>query len=153
MKYIRTDSLRFPILGMIATLSFLSADAIVADDGTGEFRAYTASKAWTPPTDPAVLRKLQEWQGLKFGVLLDWQACTQWGIDSWQLCPERYAWNARKDWVHCVPEGAEQDNAKYKANYEVLKKTFRPTALRSGTVGRHAGPCGCQIRSHHGKTS
>jgi alpha-L-fucosidase len=112
---------------MIVVTSFLSANAAVADEGVGEFGAYTASKSWTPPTDPAVLRKLQEWQGLKFGVLLDWQACTQWGIDSWPLCPERYEWNVRKDWVRGTPEGAEQDHAKYKANYEALQKTFRPT--------------------------
>jgi len=94
---------------------------------TGEFGAYAPSPYYTPPTDPRVLSNLARWQGLKFGVLLDWQACTQWGIDSWQLCPERWDWNVRKDYIHGTPEGSEPDNVKYKASYEALAKIFHPT--------------------------
>ena len=107
-------------------------------DGTactpqGEFGAYAPSPQYTPPTDPLVLRKLSQWQNLKFGVLLDWQACTQWGIDSWPLCPERWDWNVRTDHIHGAPEGAEQDNVKYKAAYEALAATFFPTRYDPGT--------------------
>lgn len=93
----------------------------------GEFGAYAPSQSYIPPTDPRVLANLARWQGLKFGVLLDWQACTQWGIDSWPLCPERHAWNKRVDRIRGKPEATEQDNIKYKASYEALQKTFNPT--------------------------
>lgn len=93
----------------------------------GEFGVYAPSRHYTPPTDPLVIRNLARWQDLKFGVLLDWQACTQWGIDSWQLCPERWDWNPRVDRIRGKPEGAEPDNLKYKASYEALQKTFNPT--------------------------
>ncbi len=92
----------------------------------GEFGAYAPTPYYTPPTDPQVLANLARWQGLKFGVLLDWQACTQWGIDSWPLCPERWDWNKRVDRIRGKPEGAEQDHIKYKASYEALQKTFNP---------------------------
>ncbi|MBI3987149.1 MAG: alpha-L-fucosidase [Lentisphaerae bacterium] len=93
----------------------------------GEFGAYAPSRNYTPPVDPLVLQNLARWQGLKFGVLLDWQACTQWGIDSWQLCPERWDWNKRVDRIRGKPEASEQDDVKYKASYEALQKTFNPT--------------------------
>ncbi len=102
----------------------MTTDNTAAD---GEFGAYAPSQQYTPPTDPLVLANLHRWRGLKFGVLLDWQACTQWGIDSWPLCPERWDWNTRKDHIHGTPEGAEPDDLKYKANYEALAKTFNPT--------------------------
>lgn len=92
----------------------------------GEFGAYAPSEFYTPPTAPLVLASLTRWQGLKFGVLLDWQACTQWGIDSWSLCPEKWDWNKRVDHIRGTPEGAELDNIKYKASYEDLQKTFNP---------------------------
>lgn len=95
--------------------------------GEGEFGAYSPSDQYTPPTDPLVLKNLGRWQGLKFGVLLDWQACTQWGIDSWPLCPEQWDWNERKDFINGTPEGSEPDHLKYKAAYEALANTFHPT--------------------------
>jgi alpha-L-fucosidase len=96
--------------------------------GDGEFFAYAPSPVYTPPTDPRVLRNLSRWQGYKFGVLFDWQACTQWGIDSWPLCPEQWDWNVRKDFIHDAPEGAEPDSLKYKRSYEALAQTFYPAA-------------------------
>lgn len=96
------------------------------DPADGEFGAYAPSPHYTPPTDPLVLKRLSQWQGLKFGLLLDWQACTQWGIDSWPLCPERWDWNKRVDRIRGRPEAAEQDDLKYKAAYEALQKTFNP---------------------------
>ncbi len=93
----------------------------------GDFGAYAPSQHYTPPTDPLVLKSLSRWQGLKLGVLLDWQTCTQWGIDSWPLCPERWNWNKRVDHVRGTPEATEQDNLIYKASYEALQKTFKPT--------------------------
>jgi len=43
-----------------------------------------------------VQEKLEEWQDLKFGMLMHWGAYSQWGIvESWSLCPEDYGWCAR----------------------------------------------------------
>ena len=46
---------------------------------------------YVPETDPLVLAKLEEWQNLKFGLLMHWGAYSQWGIvEYWSLCPEDY---------------------------------------------------------------
>jgi len=118
----------------------------------GKFGAYAPSPQYpAPPTDPKVLKNLGRWQSLKFGVLLDWQACTQWGVDSWQLCPERWDWNERKDYVHGTPEGAEQDNLKYKAAYEALARTFHPTRYDPEKWAELLENFRRQIRADHGK--
>lgn len=50
----------------------IAARAENPPEGSGIFGAYAASKAWTPPTDPAVLKKLQQWQDQKLGLLITW---------------------------------------------------------------------------------
>ncbi len=41
------------------------------------------------PTDPLVVRKLDEWQDRKFGLLMHWGLYAQLGIvESWALCSE-----------------------------------------------------------------
>jgi alpha-L-fucosidase len=48
-----------------------------------------AQEEYTPPTDPLVLEKLEQWQDLKFGLLMHWGLYAQWGIvESWALCSE-----------------------------------------------------------------
>ncbi len=72
-------------------------------------------------TDPLVLEKLEQWQGLKFGLLMHWGAYSQWGIvESWSLCPEEYGWCKRT-------MGSDPNNYNvYKKEYEDLQKTFNP---------------------------
>ncbi len=72
-------------------------------------------------TDPLVLEKLEEWQDLKFGLLMHWGTYSQWGIvESWSICPEDYGWCQRK-------KGDNSDNYfKYVKEYENLKTTFNP---------------------------
>ena len=49
-----------------------------------------------PETDPKVLEKLEEWQDLKFGLLMHWGSYSQWGIvESWSLCSEDVGWTRR----------------------------------------------------------
>ena len=83
----------------IAILFVMCATAALAEDtpvGTGIFGAYAASKEWTPPKDPAVLKKLQEWQNQKLGLLITWGTYSQKGIvESWSLVTTRYPWNSR----------------------------------------------------------
>lgn len=76
---------------------------------------------YTWPTDPQVLQKLEEWQDLKFGLLMHWGAYSQWGIvESWSICPEDYGWCERK-------KGSNpNDYFTYKKEYENLKLSFNP---------------------------
>ena len=72
-------------------------------------------------TDSLVLRKLDVWQDLKFGLLMHWQPSSQWGVvESWSICPEDYGWCQRKKGSH--PENYFE----YKKEYENLKTTFNP---------------------------
>ncbi|MBR9919535.1 MAG: alpha-L-fucosidase [Bacteroidetes bacterium] len=76
---------------------------------------------YVPETDSLVLEKLDQWQDLKFGLLMHWGTYSQWGIvESWSLCPEDYGWCERK-------KGSNpQDYFTYKKEYENLKTTFNP---------------------------
>lgn len=52
---------------------------------------------YVPETDPLVIEKLEQWQDLKFGLLMHWGTYSQWGIvESWSICPEDYGWCERK---------------------------------------------------------
>ena len=76
---------------------------------------------YTWPTDEKVLQKLEEWQDLKFGLLMHWGTYSQWGIvESWSICPEDYGWCERK-------KGSNPDDYfTYKKEYENLKLSFNP---------------------------
>jgi len=76
---------------------------------------------YIPETDSLVLEKLEQWQNLKFGLLMHWGAYSQWGIvESWSICPEDYGWCERK-------KGSNPDNYfEYVKEYENLKTTFNP---------------------------
>ncbi len=75
---------------------------------------------YIPETDQAVLKKLDEWQDWKFGMLIHWGAYSQWGIvESWSICPEDEGWTQRK------PYGIPY--YEYVKKYEDLATTFNPT--------------------------
>ncbi|MEE9361574.1 MAG: alpha-L-fucosidase [Cellulophaga sp.] len=88
---------------------------------SGMAQAIYEDERYVPETDPLVLKKLDEWQGLKFGLLMHWGTYSQWGIvESWSLCPEEYGWCERK-------KGANpNDYFAYKKEYEGLKNSFNP---------------------------
>jgi len=72
---------------------------------------------YVPETDPLVLKKLDQWQDLKFGLLMHWGPYSQWGIvESWSICPEDEEWCRR----------SLEDYHAYLKKYEDLKKTFNP---------------------------
>ncbi len=77
---------------------------------------------YVPVEDPLVQEKLEDWQDIKFGLLMHWGTYSQWGIvESWSLCPEDYGWCERR-------EGSNPQNYfEYKKEYENLKTTFNPT--------------------------
>jgi len=68
-------------------------------------------------TDPAVLKKLEWFQDLKFGLMMHWGPYSQWGIvESWSICSEDEPWCQRT-----------MDNyVQYCEAYEKLKNTFNP---------------------------
>ncbi|MBJ6367424.1 alpha-L-fucosidase [Snuella sedimenti] len=84
-------------------------------------QAIYEDERYVPETDPLVLEKLDQWQGLKFGLLMHWGTYSQWGIvESWSLCPEEYGWCERK-------KGSNpNDYFAYKKEYEALQTTFNP---------------------------
>lgn len=80
-------------------------------------KAQTEKHKYYPETDTAVLRKLEHWQDIKFGLLMHWGPYSQWGIvESWSICSEDEDWCKRKS------DNYEQ----YKKDYENLKTTFNP---------------------------
>src|SRR5512147_848282 len=78
---------------------------------------FTLNAQYVPDPDTAVQRKLEQWQDLKFGLLMHWGPYSQWGVvESWSICAEDEGWCRRKS-----------DNyEEYKAEYEKLQTTFNP---------------------------
>lgn len=75
------------------------------------------STAYEWPSDPQVKQKLEQWQDLKFGVILHWGLYAVPGmIESWALCSE--------DWVERDSTTTYEDFKKW---YWGLKKDFNPT--------------------------
>ncbi len=75
---------------------------------------------YVPETDPLVLQKLEQWQDLKFGLLMHWGPYSQWGIvESWSICAEDEGWCRRKN----------PDYTEYKKQYEALKLSFNPVGF------------------------
>src|SRR5512146_1866609 len=78
---------------------------------------------YVPETDPLVLAKVDQWQDLKFGLLMHWGAYSQWGIvESWSICSEDEPWCRRKN----------PDYEAYKREYAALKNTFNPIRFDPG---------------------
>lgn len=90
------------------------------------------------PDDSKLVReKIEQWQDLKFGLLMHWGAYSQWGIvESWSICPEEYGWCERK-------KGRNPDNYfKYVNEYESLKNSFNPIRFNPekwAQAARYAG--------------
>ena len=92
---------------------------------------------YVPAEDELVREKLEDWQDLKFGLLMHWGAYSQWGIvESWSLCPEDYGWCTRKS-------GSSPGNYfEYKKEYEHLATTFNPVDFDPGKWSRAAKDAG-----------
>lgn len=87
---------------------------------TYQVTAQHEDERYVPETDPLVLQKLEEWQDLKFGLLMHWGPYSQWGVvESWSICSEDEEWCQRKN----------SDYIEYKKQYEALKLSFNPVAF------------------------
>jgi len=92
---------------------------------------------YVPVEDPLVREKLEQWQDLKFGLLMHWGAYSQWGIvESWSICPEDYGWCTRRKGQN------PQDYYAYLQEYEGLKASFNPVQFdpeKWAAAAREAG--------------
>ncbi|NOR76689.1 MAG: alpha-L-fucosidase, partial [Draconibacterium sp.] len=92
---------------------------------------------YTWPTDEKVLEKLEDWQDMKFGLLMHWGAYSQWGIvESWSICPEDYGWCQRKKGTN------PGDYFTYKKEYENLKLSFNPVRFNPDKWAKAASNAG-----------
>ncbi|MDH5467680.1 MAG: alpha-L-fucosidase, partial [Candidatus Aminicenantes bacterium] len=68
-------------------------------------------------TDPQVVKHLEWFQDVKFGLMMHWGPYSQWGVvESWSICSEDEPWCRR----------SMDDYIEYKKKYEALKLTFNP---------------------------
>jgi len=59
--------------------------------------AQESEAPYIEPKDPLVVKNLEEWQDMKFGIFMHWGTYSQWGIvESWSLCPEDEGWTQRR---------------------------------------------------------
>ncbi len=87
-------------------------------------------------TNPLVLKKLEWFMDMKFGLLLHWGPYSQWGVvESWSICPEDETW--------CQRRGLQaKDYSEYKRAYENLKNTFNPFKFNPGSWAAAAKEAG-----------
>jgi alpha-L-fucosidase len=89
---------------------------------------------YIPDPDPLIQKRIDQWQDIKFGLLMHWGPYSQWGIvESWSICPEDEGW--------CVPDTVK-DYFAYKKRYENLGKTFNPVKfdpVKWAKAARNAG--------------
>ena len=98
---------------LLTLCALLAVGSAFAQD-RGDIQQQADGYEW--PTDPAVLQKLDNWQDLKFGVLMHWGIyCVKGLVESWELCNE--------DWI-VRPEGSVYED--YKKWYWDLSKEFNP---------------------------
>jgi alpha-L-fucosidase len=94
---------------------------------------HAEDRHWEAPDDPLVLARLEEWQDLKFGLLMHWGPYSQWGIvESWSICGEDEGWCQRPF----------DDYEEYRRRYEQLPATFDPRGFepeRWAAAARDAG--------------
>jgi alpha-L-fucosidase len=93
-----------------------------------QFFGRSQHKEYYPDPDTAIQHRLEEWQDLKFGLLMHWGTYSQWGIvESWSICPEDLSWatGARK-------KGVADNYHDYVRKYEALQTTFNPARFNPG---------------------
>jgi alpha-L-fucosidase len=80
-----------------------------------------------------VLKKLDWFQDVKFGLMMHWGPYSQWGVvESWSICSEDVPWCARN-----IPDYVE-----YKRRYQELPKTFNPVKFDPASWARAAKNAG-----------
>ena len=123
----RSDkSFHFLIIGLV-----LLSSAVVSSGA--------ASQAAEKETDSLVLKKLEWFQDMKFGLMMHWGPYIQWGVvESWSICSEDEPWCRR----------SLNDYVEYKRRYEELKKTFNPVKFDPQKWARAAKYAGMRYVVH-----
>jgi len=92
------------------------------------------SNSYVRPKEPEVQRQLDNWQDLKFGMLIHWGLYSQLGIvESWSICAEE------EDWI---PRDSTIAYDAYKRNYWATINTFKPERFDPAVwakTGKQAG--------------
>jgi alpha-L-fucosidase len=84
-------------------------------------------KKYTPPSDPQVIQKLDDWRNLKFGILVHWGIYSVPGIvESWSLM------SIDQDWISGPRLKRKMDYDTYKKWYFALADKFNPVNLDAG---------------------
>jgi alpha-L-fucosidase len=117
-------------------LAFLGLMLATSINSNGQ-AVHDHNQEYFPVEDKLVREKLEDWQDLKFGLLMHWGAYSQWGIvESWSICPEDYGWCARR-------MGSNPGNYfEYKKEYENLISTFNPVHFDPGKWAKAASDAG-----------
>jgi alpha-L-fucosidase len=82
--------------------------------------SHKKSKSYIYPKEPEVLKQLDNWQDLKFGVLISWGLYNELpgvSIGSWALCSEDH------DWINSHRKVPYDE---FKRNYRALINKFNP---------------------------
>ena len=106
----------------IATLLVtLSTVAFAQKQTYADTHPYTPTEGYTIPSDRAVLEKLDEWQDLKFGVIMHWGVYSIPGIvESWPLCSEDELWE------YPIRQERGMTMTEFRKWYWDLSKVFNP---------------------------
>jgi len=98
-----------------------------------------ASQAAEKESDPLVLKKLEWFQDIKFGLMMHWGPYSQWGVvESWSICSEDEPWCRR----------SSNNYVEYKKAYEELKRTFNPIKFDPEKWARAAKYAGMRYVVH-----
>ncbi len=99
---------------------------------TAQPNVHPQSEKYEWPSDPLVKQKLDQWQNLKFGMIIHWGLYSVPGmIESWALCSE--------DWIN---RDSSFTYDEFKKWYWGLKKDFNPVKFDPdawATAGKRAG--------------
>lgn len=92
-----------------------------------------------PQTNPEVVKKLQWWQELKFGLFIHWGIYTAWGaVESWPIVDaEPYGRESLKQW-----DESGRDTETFIRMYFDLNKQFNPSAFSPETWAKKARRAG-----------
>ncbi|MEZ0542297.1 alpha-L-fucosidase [Fibrella arboris] len=105
---------------MKSTYLAIAMATLLSTNALGQQHSEQNHSNYIWPKDAAVRQKLDQWQHVKFGLLMHWGTYSERGIvESWSLCPEDEGW--------CERKGPTAGNwYEYKKGYEALQTTFNP---------------------------
>lgn len=100
----------------------------------GQTYAHSRSATYVEPREEEVREKLDQWQDLKFGMLIHWGLYSELGIvESWSICSEEESW---------IPRDSTLSYDAYKRDYWSTIDRFNPVRFDPegwAAAGRKAG--------------